>query len=231
MKTFLSCLAILFLGFGGPCHAQKLNVNARTVYHTDGTSTESVQDPFTREQKEVTYRGEGAQRVKIAERVYLLNERGIPVQGNVYDGRGNLVSRVQVMFDGLGRQSEQRMMNLAGEVYQRIVFEYDNKGKPLSPRSINYSNVQAPEMKTAPIDLTGSSQIPQRHLDRSQGDASGVPGNVPRLPEGAGQSGVLPPIGIGANGKVQGDANTAPAPLKKSFFGRLFGSKDKKEGN
>lgn len=194
-------------------------IKARTAYHTDGTYTESIQDPFTREQRETTY---NAQKVKIAERVYLLNERGVPVQGNVYDGRGQLKARVQVLFDSFGRTSEQRMMNLNGEVYQRIVFEYDAKGKALPPKSINY-NVAAPDMKPATIDLTGQGQLPNA-LDRSQG-APVTQGNVPTLP---GSGSKLPPAGIGPNGPMPDTASPQPEEKKKSFFGRLFG-RDKKE--
>lgn len=198
-------------------------IKARTVYHTDGTYTESVQDPFTREQRETTF---NSQKVKIAERIYLLNERGVPVQGNVYDGRGQLKARVQILFDSFGRTSEQRMTNLQGEVYQRILFEYDAKGKQMPPKSINY-NVQAPDFKPASIDLTGQGQTPNP-LDRSQGDPSSR-GNVPTLPAGAGQRGSLPPAGIGPNGPIPDTSpQQPPAEEKKGFFGRLFG-KDKKE--
>jgi len=191
-------------------------IKARTAYHTDGTYTESIQDPFTREQRETTY---NAQKVKIAERVYLLNERGLPVQGNVYDGRGQLKARVQVLFDSFGRTSEQRMMNLQGEVYQRIIFEYDAKGKALPPKSINY-NVASPDMKPASIDLTGQGQLPNP-LDRNQG----IPqGNVPTLPAGGGNR--LPPAGIGPNGPMPD--TTPPAEEKKrSWFSRVLG-RDKK---
>lgn len=191
-------------------------IKARTAYHTDGTYTESIQDPFTREQRETTY---SAQKVKIAERVYLLNERGQPVQGNVYDGRGQLKARVQVLFDSFGRTSEQRMMNLQGEVYQRIIFEYDAKGNALPPKSISY-NVASPDMKPASIDLTGQGQLPNP-LDRSQGSPQG---NVPTLP--ASGSSRLPPAGIGPNGPIP-DTSAPTEEKKKGFFGRFF-SKDKK---
>jgi len=191
-------------------------MKARTAYHTDGTYTESIQDPFTREQRETTY---NAQKVKIAERIYLLNERGLPVQGNVYDGRGQLKARVQVLFDSFGRTSEQRMMNLQGEVYQRIIFEYDAKGKALPPKSINY-NVASPDMKPATIDLTGQGQLPNQ-LDRGQGAPQG---NVPVLPSVGGTK--LPPAGIGPNGPIP-DTTPPAEEKKKGFFGRLFG-KDKK---
>lgn len=224
MTSLVRLLIAVLFSAATLIHAQGSapQIKARTVYHTDGTYTESVQDPFTREQRETTF---NAQKVKIAERVYLLNERGVPVQGNVYDGRGQLKARVQILFDSFGRTSEQRMTNLQGEVYQRIMFEYDAKGNQLPPKSINY-NVQAPDFKPAPIDLTGQGQTPNP-LDRSQGDPN-ARGNVPTLPAGAGQRGSLPPAGIGPNGAIPDPTTQPPAEEKKGFFKRLFG-KDKKE--
>jgi len=63
--------------------------------------------------------------------------------------------------------TEQRMINLSGEVYQRIIFGYDAKGNPLPPKSETY-DVKAPDMRAAPIDFT-KNQEPPRSLDRSQG--------------------------------------------------------------
>jgi hypothetical protein len=222
MRRFFSITLASAAIVTGPVVAQSNapQIKARTAYHTDGTYTESIQDPFTREQRETTY---NAQKVKIAERVYLLNERGVPVQGNVYDGRGQLKARVQVLFDAFGRTSEQRMMNLQGEVYQRIVFEYDAQNKQLPPKSINY-NVTAPDMKPATIDLTGQGPLPNR-LDRSQG-APTAQGNVPMLSSGG--SNPLPPAGIGPNGPLPDPTAEQPSEKKKGFFGRLF-SREKKE--
>ncbi len=205
------------------------NINARTVYHTDGTYTESVQDPFTREQREITF---NAQKVKIAERVYLINEKGKPVQGNIYDGRGQLKARVQVLFDSFDRQTEQRMLNLQGEVYQRILFTYDNKGKALPAKSINYSNVKSPDIKPAPIDLTGQGRTPGA-LDRRQGGGTDR-GNVPTIPERGSSRGSLPPMGIGPGGAMPGEpaAGATEQQPRKGFFGRIkgiFGGKEKKE--
>jgi hypothetical protein len=224
MKTRLTLFAIAVTMLTS-LNAQMPGVKARTVYHTDGTYTESMQDPVTREQREVTY---NAQKVKIAERVYLLNERGIPMQGNVYDGRGQLRSRVQVLFDQFDRQTEQRMMNLNGEVYQQILFQYDAKGTQLPPKVINHSNVSSPDMKPASIDLTGQGRLPGR-LDRSQGEPTASPqqGNVPALPANGGNAGRLPPAGI-----LPGTPTTPPAePEKKpGFFRRIFGGKEKTNG-
>ena len=223
MKTFSSIMALALLGIT-TLHGQAPGVKARTSYHTDGTYTESTQDPTTREQRDITY---NQQNVKIAERVYLLNERGVPVQGNVYDGRGQLRSRVQIFFDQFERQTEQRMMNLNGEVYQRIVFEYDAQGKAQAPKVINYDNVTSPDMRPASIDLTGQGRLPGK-LDRSQGEpTSPQQGNVAPMPQANGNIGTLPPAGIRPGTSLN------PTPQepekKKGWLGRIFGGKEKKE--
>ncbi len=209
-------------------------IKARTVYHPDGTRTESIHDPSLREQREFTYDKNG---VLVSKKIYLLNEKGQTMQGNIYDGRDVLKARAQFLFDELGRMSEERLTTLQGEVYQRIIFGYDAKGDPLPPKSQTY-NVQAPNMKAAVIDFT-STAPPRGALDRSQGaPGAGAPvapnpnqnlGNVPRLPQavpppgtaaGASQPGGLPPITV--------DMNAGEPPKKRSIWQKMF-SKDKKD--
>ena len=190
-------------------------IKARTVYHPDGTRTESINDPSLREQREFTYDKNG---VLVSKKIYLLNEKGQTMQGNIYDGRDVLKARAQFLFDELGRMSEERLTTLQGEVYQRIIFGYDAKGDPLPPKSQTY-NVQAPDMKAAVVDFTKTA--PQRGgLDRSQG-APAAPGlnqnqgNVPRLPPGG-----LPPITV--------DMNPGEPQKMRSIWQKMF-SKDKKD--
>ena len=123
----------------------------RTIYHADDTRTETVSDPSIREMTEMTYNTSGQLTVK---KVFLLNEKGEPVQGNVYDGRGNLVARCQSVFDDLGRRKEERLSNLNGEVFQQVLYEFDSEGKALPPKVINLKTAAAPLLKPAPIDFT-----------------------------------------------------------------------------
>ena len=198
--------------------------SARTVYHTDGTYTESVQDVSLREQNEVTY---SAQKVVIARKKYALNEKGQQLHGNIYDGRGELKARAQFFYDSFDRMTEQRMINLNGEVYQRIIFGYDAKGNPLPPKSETY-DVKAPDMRAAPIDFT-KNQEPPRTLDRSQGGPTPQQGNVPYLAEPTTPG--LAPIKPDANGNYPSTQPTAQpeGEKKKGFFGKLFGGGKKKE--
>lgn len=195
-------------------------VKARTVYHANGTHTESIQDPITHEQREFTY---DQHNVLISKKVYLLNERGLTVQGNVYDGRDVLKARASFLFDDFGRMIEQRMSNLQGEVYQSILFTYDGRGTPLPPKSRTY-NVQAPDMKAAVIDFTNTGNAPPP-MDRRDGNVPNR-GNVPRLPEGGNsvaQSAQKGGTRIAAPEESQGE----PAK-KRSIWQRMFKKDEKK---
>ncbi len=199
------------------------SVNGRTVYHDNGTYTESVQDLSIREQNEVTY---NAQNAVIAKKKYLLNEQGQPLQGNIYDGRGELKARAQFLYDEFGRMSEQRMYNLQGEIFQIISFPYDNNGKALTPKSRTF-NVSTPDMKAGSIDFTNQRTAPR--LDRSQGATpgqSGPQGNVPYLPEQAARPATSGPTAAPTGTNPQAGSTEGS---KKSFFGKLFGGKKKED--
>ncbi len=207
----------------GATTGRKANAVARSVYYPDGSHTECVQDLILREQTETTYTPQG---VKAAKKVYLLNEQGLPTQGNIYDGKDQLKARAQFLFDSFERLSEQRMFNLQGEVFQRIVFSYDSKGKQLTPKSYNY-NVKAPDMKPAALDFTKGNQGQAPRMDRSQGDQFGPgQGNVPILPEGAMGTGTpTQPQGPVSNG-AQDSKGKETGKSKGGFFKNLFKKKD-----
>ncbi len=179
--------------------------NSRTVIHADGTRTESTRYPDKHEQREVTYDTQG---VKIASKLYLLNAEGLTLQGNIYDGRDQLQARSQFFFDSFGRMTEQRMTNLRGEVFQRIMFEYDVKGNQLTPKSYSFE-VEKPSMKPAVMDFTDMNK-PQPGDRRTQGT------DIPMLPTG------------GKAAPQHYEAPTDAKPKKGSFWSRLLG-KDKKE--
>ena len=211
MKTPVYATLLLI----GLCHTASgdvpASVQARTVYHGNGTRTESTQDPTLHEQREFTY---DQHNVLISKKIYLLNEKGQTIQGNVYDGRDVLKARASFLFDDFGRMIEQRMSNLQGEVYQSILFTYDAKGNPLPPKSRTYST-NSPDMKSSVIDFTRQGDAPAP-MDRRSGDPA-PKGNVPRLPE--------------SSGKPAAPKTTEPAgdqPKKRSLWNRLLNKDDKK---
>ncbi len=131
-------------------------IRARTIYHPDGTRTESVRNPDTHELTESTY---DARSVIVSRHLYLLNEKGQVTQGSIYDGAGNLVARAQSYFDDFGRVKESRLFNLQGECFQQTLHEYAPDGKAKKPKTMNY-NVRTPTMKPALIDFTGAAPPP-----------------------------------------------------------------------
>ncbi len=204
MKNYAVIFAFSWLSFGGLLNAQALQrIHGRTIYHDDKSRTESVSDPSTREMVETTYNTAGAATVK---KVFLLNEKGEPLQGNVYDGRGNLIARCQSVYDEFGRRKEDRLMNLNGEVFQQVLHEYDNAGKALKPKVINL-NVTTPSIRPQSVDFT-----------------------QPTNPNGAPSSNRFAPIPVGEGSGTSTPSSTGPAmpeekKSKPNFFKNLFKKK------
>ncbi len=199
MKNRAAYLGLCWLVLGGVSFAQLGRIIGRTIYHEDKSRTESVSDPNTREMVESTYTPDNVLTVK---KVFLLNEKGEPLQGNVYDGRGNLVARCKCLFDEFGRRKEDQLMNLNGEVFQQVIHEYDSAGKAKTPKVINL-NASAPSVRPQAVDFTRP--------------ASGVPDPVSRFAP------VQAP-----SAPINGVAPvTPPAVQKPNFFKRLFQKKEK----
>ena len=127
------------------------------MLHPDGTRTESVKDVTKHEITEIIY---DARDVVISKKMFLLNENGDATQGVIYDGAGNPIARVQFFFDDLGRMIEERLSNMQGEVFRRVIQPYDASGQPRKQLAYNY-NVKAPTMRPATIDYTGTKAAPK----------------------------------------------------------------------
>lgn len=210
MKTcccaFFALFSLLAATLG---HAQGDSnvVRGKTIIHNDGTRTESVSDPNTRQLEQRTFDGNN---VLILRRLYSLNERSLPVMGNVYDGAGNLQARSQSFFDAFGRLQEERVSNLQGEVFQQILHEYDSKGDAKQPKVINYK-VNSPTMRPALLDLTSYQRAPTE----TPATASG---------------GVRAPVDLDKKAPTPAPTAAGTAPTeepKKGFLNRLFKKKDK----
>ena len=196
MKTCSAFFALLWLtsaAVAQPAAPASTPIIAKSTYHPDNSHTESTVDKTTNELTEATYSAGGA---LISKKHYLLNERGLPTQGHIYDGRGNLVARSQVYFDSYGRAQEMRSFNLNGQCYQQVLYEYGADGKAKPPKVINVDSRAAPSIKPGLIDFTQNT----------------APGQTMQQPQ------------QGAPAQPQAQEE----PKKKSFFGRLFGKKEKK---
>jgi hypothetical protein len=149
-------------------------VDARALIHQDNTRTDLMKDPLKHEMTETTFDARG---VVISKKKYLLNENGDPTQGVIYDGADNLIARVQFRFDDLQRLSEERCVNLQGEVFRLVLHQYDSSGKALPLKAMDYKT-KAPNMRVATIDFTRTGRSP-RPLAAPTGPAQ--PGQAPQI--------------------------------------------------
>ncbi len=202
-----SIFAIFWLLLAAAAPAANPSVQAvvgRTVYHPDDSRSETVRDMNVREMTETTYNPANA---VVSKKVFLLNEKGEPLQGNIYDGRGNLVARAQCFYDEFGRRREDQLTNLGGVVFQRIVHEYDRNGKALPPKVINLG--QSPTLRPEAIDFTRSA-APAVPTTPAAGDAA----NSRFAPTPAAPTAAPAP------------APSKEEPSKGGFFKRLFKKKE-----
>ncbi|WP_395749725.1 hypothetical protein [Prosthecobacter sp.] len=158
-----SCSAFFVLLWLTPAAAQpavqsNAPIVAKSTYHKDNSHSETILDKTTNELIESTY---NANNVLVAKKHYLLNERGLPTQGHIYDGRGNLVARSQVYFDDFGRAKEMRSFNLNGQCYQQILYEYDpSTGAAKKPIVNNVDPRAAPTIRPDVMDFTQTTAPP-----------------------------------------------------------------------
>jgi hypothetical protein len=197
----LCCLLLACVASG-----QSARVVGRSIYHSDHSRTEVVTNPEVHEMTESTY---GADNVLSVRKVFLLNERGEPTQGNVYDGRGQLVARVQCLYDDLGRRGEDRLVNLDGEVFQRVIYGYNDKGKALPPKVINLQVANAPTIRPPSIDFT---------KDQAMGSEAATPTSSKYAPQPIRRTGAT---SASPSGESQGNSQST-TPKKGGFFQRLL---------
>jgi hypothetical protein len=214
-KTCSAIFALLLLAAaaaqGANPPAARPGIIAKSHYHDDKSHTESVLDMNVRELEEKTFDANG---VLTMRKHYLVNDMGQPTQGNVYDGKNNLVARSMMVFDSFNRVKEMRTANLNGEVFQQVLYEYDAAGKAMKPKVINY-DTKAPTFKTATIDFTKSMPNPD------QPQATGL------QPAPAVQQGNAIQQGAPIYAPGTAPQGAPEEPKKKSFWKRLFGGKDK----
>ena len=159
MKSCSAFLVLLWLTSASaqPAAPVATPIFARSTYHDDKSHTESVVDKTTNELTQATYNAGGA---LISKKHFLLNEQGLPTQGHIYDGRGNLVARSQVYFDEFRRAKEMRSFNLQGQCYQQVIYEYGSDGKAKPPKVINVNPSATPSIKPGVIDFTQTTAPP-----------------------------------------------------------------------
>lgn len=177
-----SCSAFFVLLWLTPAAAQPAApadtpIVAKSTYHPDNSHSETIVNKSTHELFESTY---NANDVLVSKKHYLLNERGLPTQGHIYDGRGNLVARSQVYFDAYGRATEMRSFNLNGQCYQQVVYEYDARGVAKKPKVVNVDPRAAPTIKPGVIDFTQGMAPPGQMMQQQEGAPVQPPPEQPK---------------------------------------------------
>lgn len=165
---------------------------AKKVLHTDGTVTESTSDLAKGELRESTFDSRG---VLLSKRIVLLNEHGLPVQGVIYSGADELIGRVQFTYDDLGRLSEERSLNAQGQVFRRKFQLYDQAGKPLPAKIVDYAG-NAPKVASNNINFTTTPStmgVPPAGAPAASGAQPRQPGQAPQIQSVSPRSGDAKP--------------------------------------
>lgn len=217
--TAAICLLLALAGLArGQSSGVSARVAARTTLHDDGTRTDSVKDLFKHQLTETTYDARG---IVIAKKSFLLGESGDPTQGVIYDGADNIIARVKFIADDLGRIVEEQLSNNQGEIFQRVIRQYDSTGKPSSPKVINLP-VRAPNMRPATIDLTYAGKAPPPRSSKDGTQPARGPGG-PQVETVEPRSGTVnvtpaydpaspPNLQFPQNGQAQGTPRPAEPP-------------------
>lgn len=180
------------MNYGSPLHA-------KAVLHEDGTRTESVKDVPKREMLDTTFDSRG---VAITKKRFLLNAKGDALQGVIYDGADNLLANVQFYFDNLGRVIEERCVNTKGQIFRRVIRQYDPNGKPLEAKAFDYA-VNMPQVKAPPINFT--KNVPPPNAPATLSAPPKQPGTAPQIQRASPTNGIQ---------------NKEPEKKKKGWFGR-----------
>jgi len=196
-----------------PAPSGKSGVMARSHYYDDNSHTDIVLDMNVHEMEERTYDAHGALQMR---KHYLVNDLGQPTQGNVYDGRNNLVARSRIVFDEFNRIKEMQTANLQGEVFQQVIYTYDVSGKAGKPKVINY-NTKTPTFKPATVDFTKVMPPPGQEQSTPLQGGQPMTQPIPNFQQGNAVQQGAPIYAPGAEPAKQEE------PKKKSIWKRIFG--------
>jgi hypothetical protein len=202
-----------------------IDVWGRSIYHSDGSYTESQEhnegQGFL---QQTTYSKNG---VEIQRRSITLDQRGMPDEVLIYAGgdNGKLRYRGKHLYDQLGRFSEEHLFSSDGTLIRRKVQEYSAEGKRLPLRSWDY-------VENVPSDL-------KLLITRENGDPDTQP-NTPAQPRQSERAGLFNRnkshqqnagnMKVGRAASTQQDQQgqqeaAAPKQTMGSRLGRLFGNR------
>lgn len=126
MKRHLFAVALtLLLAAGTSCYGQG-GIKVTSVLHDDGsrTDTQTDFDSLTAEAKTYDINKKLIQRA-----TYVVDEKGQPLEGIFYNGKGQIVNQVAYTRDALGRTKEQFDKSANGTLLRKLVYHYDPNGR------------------------------------------------------------------------------------------------------
>ena len=120
----------------------------RVVCNKDGTKTSTIQYPESRTIETITT---AADETVLSREKTQINASGKPVTSMVYDAHGALLSRIDHVYDQVGRKIGERTYNRKGRKVRDVVFTYDKNGKAGKPIVQVYADPDTPKTPTAPM--------------------------------------------------------------------------------
>ncbi|MEM1443613.1 MAG: hypothetical protein AAGF67_14805 [Verrucomicrobiota bacterium] len=189
------------------------DVWGRAIHHSDGTFTESKQDNKTQTLEQITFSKNGT---RLQRRMVNLDQAGRPAEVIIYDGREQFKYRGVLLYDVIGRFSEEQLYDPEGALIRRKVQEYTPQGLKLPLRSWDYvENVPADLQlvisdEPLPEERVGAKETPTRRGLFGQPKESS--GNSTQSFQGGGAK--------------EADSNENASEKRKGLgLGRLFGKK------
>jgi len=192
-----------------------IDVWSRSIYHSDGSYTESQEHNDGQAYLEQTTKS--ANHVEIQRRSITLNQRGMPDEVMIYSGgeNGKLKYRGKHLYDQFGRFSEEHLFSADGNLIRRKVQEYSPEGKRLPLRSWDYVDNVPSDLKLVVTRESEDPALRQAAAPAQQPQHGGLFNRKKQQNSGNMMVGHVAP------GTKQD--NQAAKPTKGSKLGRLFG--------
>lgn len=193
----------------GRMQAREIEVWARRIQHSDGTYTESTEDQRNNSLEQVTKSENGT---TLKRRTIRLDRYGRPAEVLIRDGRGDFKYRGVLVYDQMGRFSEEQLFDAEGTLIRRKVQEYTANGLKKPLRAWDYiENVPADLKLVITRQSEEANSNPARNDRRGLFDRSEPKGN-----SGARQA--------SADGSREGTDDKSTEKRKGLSLGRLFGA-------
>lgn len=187
---------------------REIQVWARLIRHSDGSYTESTEDANNNSLEQITKSANGA---VLQKRYVQLDAEGKPAEVLIRDGRGKFKYRGVLVYDELGRFSEEQLFDADDNLIRRKVQEYTANGLKKPLRAWDYVENVPDDLK---LVITRRSEDPSRSSG-GEGENKGLFGRMQANAEAARRE---------REAEAQASDSSAEKKRKGLGLGRLFGS-------